>query len=146
MAPASEFLTIGQAATRTGLSVHTLRFYEKEGLFPAPVRRIAGQRMYSERDVEWLYLCTRLRASGMSLESIREYAALVRAGDSTVEERLSVLRRHREHVTAQIAELNHCLDLISHKVALYEERFAGESGDPLWNGAGLAKKQRPSLT
>jgi DNA-binding transcriptional MerR regulator len=125
-------LTIGQAAERTGLSVHTLRFYEKEGLFAMPVRRVGGQRVYGETELEWLYLCTRLRASGMPLDMIREYAALVRKGTATVEERLSLLRDHQKRVTAQIEELHHCLDLVSHKVAIYEEHLAGEGDDPLW--------------
>ncbi|MDL4813353.1 MerR family transcriptional regulator [Actinomadura opuntiae] len=125
-------LSIGQVAERTGLSVHTLRFYEKEGLFAMPVRRVGGQRVYGETELEWLHLCTRLRASGMPLDMIREYAALVRQGTSTVEARLSLLRDHRKRVTDQIEELNHCLDLISHKVAIYEKHLAGEGDDPLW--------------
>ncbi|WP_326640502.1 MerR family DNA-binding transcriptional regulator [Nonomuraea fuscirosea] len=53
--PSTSF-TVGQAAERTGLSVHTLRFYEKEGLFATPVRRVGGQRVYSENDLRRLHL------------------------------------------------------------------------------------------
>jgi DNA-binding transcriptional MerR regulator len=125
-------LSIGQVAERTGLSVHTLRFYEKEGLFAMPVRRAGGQRVYGEAELEWLYLCTRLRASGMPLPMIREYAALVREGTATVEARLSLLRGRQERVTAQIQELQGCLDLVSRKVAMYEEHLMAGGDDPLW--------------
>ncbi|MBO2465332.1 MerR family transcriptional regulator [Actinomadura violacea] len=125
-------LSIGQVAERTGLSVHTLRFYEKEGLFAMPVRRVGGQRVYGDAELDWLYLCTRLRASGMPLPLIREYAALVREGMTTVEARLSLLREHRERVAAQMEELQGCLDLVSRKVAMYEDHLAADGDDPLW--------------
>jgi DNA-binding transcriptional MerR regulator len=140
MAPA--LLSIGQAAEHTGLSVHTLRFYEKEGLFIHPVQRVNGRRVYSERDLEWLYLCTRLRASGMPLPAIRDYAALVREGVTTAQARLSLLRAHKERVTAQIEELNQCLTVISRKVAIYEDHLANGDPEPLWNASGLTKPKR----
>ncbi|MFJ9682170.1 MerR family transcriptional regulator [Streptomyces sp. NPDC101194] len=124
-------LTIGQVAERTGLSVHTLRFYEKEGLFALPVRRVRGNRVYGEKDLEWLHLCTRLRASGMPLPAIREYAALVREGPTTLQARLALLHTHQQRITTQIEELSSCSALISHKVALYEEQISGGGNDPL---------------
>ncbi|MFD0902204.1 MerR family transcriptional regulator [Actinomadura sediminis] len=133
--------SIGEAAERTGLSVHTLRFYEKEGVFLGPVRRVGGRRVYTQDDLDWLYLCIRLRASGMPLPLIRDYAALVREGDSTAPERLALMRRHRDRVIAQIDELNHCLALIAHKVALYEEHLTG--GDPLWTSSCAVREDEP---
>jgi DNA-binding transcriptional MerR regulator len=134
MAEVALSLSIGQVAERTGLSVHALRFYEHEGIFAAPVRRgPGGRRVYSEWDMEWLTLCTRLRASGMPLTAIRRYADLVRQGPGNEEDRLALLRRHQEHVTAQIGELTACLDLISFKVKLYEDRVAQDAADPLWS-------------
>ncbi len=115
-------LSIGQVAERTGLSVHTLRFYESEGVMVDPVRRDAGgRRLYSEDDVGWLTLCTILRASGMPLPALREYTELVRRGEGNEEERLTLLRRHQEDVVAQIRRLNECLDLIGYKVGVYED-------------------------
>jgi DNA-binding transcriptional MerR regulator len=109
------------------------------------VRRVGGQRVYSESDLQWLHLCTRLRASGMTLPAIREYAALVREGTQTVRARHSLLRRHRERITDQIQELHRRLDLVSHKVTMYEEHLAGERGDPLWTGTCLPEEQHPPL-
>jgi DNA-binding transcriptional MerR regulator len=126
-------LTIGQAAGRSGLSVHALRFYEREGLFPVPVRRDpGGRRVYTEWDLEWLELCTKLRGSGMPLPAIRRYADLVRAGTGNEKERLALLRQHEADVTGQIAALTGCLEVISFKVRLYEERLAQGGRDPIW--------------
>jgi DNA-binding transcriptional MerR regulator len=127
-------LSIGQVAERTGLSVHALRFYEREGILASPVRRgRGGHRMYTEQDLEWLDICISLRASGMPLTAIRQYAGLVRQGVGNEKERLSLLREHQQQVTAQIAELTRCLDLINHKVGVYEDRLAEGTAAGLWN-------------
>ncbi|MFI6522196.1 MerR family transcriptional regulator [Spirillospora sp. NPDC050679] len=116
-------LTIGEVAARTGLSVHTLRFYEREGVLANPVRRgPGGRRLYLEEDVHWLNLCVVLRASGMPLPEIRRYTELARR-EGTEPARLALLRAHRETVLAQIDELHRCLDLINHKVAVYEDHL-----------------------
>src|SRR6266536_2481266 len=65
-----------------------------------------GHRVYGEEDIEWLEICTNLRASGMPLVGIRRYAELVRQGPGNEQERLDLLREHRERVTAQIGELS----------------------------------------
>nr|WES10807.1 MerR family transcriptional regulator [Streptomyces sp.] len=127
-------LTIGQVAVRTGLSVHTLRFYEKEGLFALPVRRVRGNRVYGENDLAWLHLCTRLRASGMPLPAIREYAALVREGPTTLQARLALLHTHQQRIATRIEELSSCSALISRKVALYEDQISEGGKDPLLPG------------
>ncbi len=121
-------LSIGEVAERTGLSVHALRFYEREGILANPVRRAAGgRRLYSEDDVEWLRLCVLLRASGMPLPLIRRYTELVRQGAGNEQERLALLRQHEEQVVDQIAELNRCLDVIRYKVAKYEDYLTGQA-------------------
>jgi DNA-binding transcriptional MerR regulator len=118
-------LSIGEVAERTGLSVHALRFYERQGLLTKPVRRQPnGRRVYSEDDVDWLLACIKLRASGMPLATIRRYVELVRQGDGTEEDRLDVLRQHRQQLIGQIGELTECLDLISSKIRFYEGRLA----------------------
>ncbi|MFI7117875.1 MerR family transcriptional regulator [Amycolatopsis sp. NPDC049868] len=126
-------LAIGQVTERTGLSVHALRFYEKEGLLAAPVKRDAnGRRVYTENDVEWLLNCTKFRASGMPLAVIREFAALVRQGPGNEEKRLELLREHQNTVRDRIAELADCLELISRKVEVYEEHVARGTANELW--------------
>lgn len=132
MSEVQRSLSIGQVADHTGLSVHTLRFYEREGILAYPVRRgLGGRRVYSEGDLEWLAVCTRLRASGMPLSAIRRYADLVRQGTGNEEDRLAILRQHQDHVLAQIRALTDCLDVISHKVRVYEDHLAQGSADCL---------------
>ncbi|WP_328994185.1 MerR family transcriptional regulator [Kribbella sp. NBC_01245] len=115
-------LSIGEVAAQTGLSVHALRFYEREGILASPVRRnSSGRRVYSLHDVEWLNLCIILRASGMPLPAIRRYTELVRDGSGNEKDRLDLLRQHQEDVRAQIAKLTECLDLITFKVGIYED-------------------------
>jgi DNA-binding transcriptional MerR regulator len=132
MADRAEELSIGQVAERTGLSVHTLRLYEREGLLLTVVRRGAnGRRVYTEPDVEWLANCVKFRASGMPLATIRHLAELVRRGPGNEEQRLALLRSHQQQVVEQIAELNECLGLIRHKVETYEEHMSrGNARDP----------------
>ena len=127
-------LSIGQVAAATGLSVHALRFYEREGLLATPVYRDpGGRRVYSEWDLEWLELCIKLRESGMPLTAIRRYAELVRAGEGNEKDRLGLLRQHQERITGQLAALQAALEVISFKVALYQDRLAGgPAPDPLY--------------
>ena len=127
-------MSIGQVAERTGLSVHALRFYEREGILANPVERaLNGRRIYTEDDVVWLSMCITLRSSGMPLQAIREYASLVRQGSGNEKERLAILRQHQERVRAQMADLTESLDLISYKVKIYEERLAEGTADRLWS-------------
>ncbi|MEV4621406.1 MerR family transcriptional regulator [Asanoa sp. NPDC049573] len=125
-------LRIGEVARRTGLSVQTLRLYEREGLLAGEVHRDrAGRRIYTDWDVEWLTNCVKFRASGMPLATIARLAHLVRAGTGNEAERLALLREHQRRIAAQIAQLNDSLDLVDAKVATYERHLAaGAAGDP----------------
>lgn len=126
---ATRTLTIAEAAAATGLSAHTLRYYERDGLLLDAVERASsGHRRYTERDLGWLHLLMRLRATGMPIREIREYAELVRRGDGTEPERLALLRAHRDAVRAQLAEAAGHLAAIEMKIDLYAGRLgAGES-------------------
>ncbi|MEU2064891.1 MerR family transcriptional regulator [Streptomyces sp. NPDC013455] len=127
-------LSIGEVAERSGLSVHALRFYEREGLFANPVRRLSnGRRIYREQDLEWLAICTKLRSSGMPLAMIRQYIELVRQGPGNEHERLELLRRHESHVEAQIRDLQRTLDVVRRKVRIYEDHVVRGEADRLWN-------------
>ena len=115
-------LSIGEVAERTGLSVHALRFYEREGLLASPIQRDpGGRRVYDEDDVGWLTVCVVLRGSAMPLPEIRRYTELVRAGEGNETERLDLLREHRRRVLDQMDQLRKCLDLINYKVGVYED-------------------------
>jgi DNA-binding transcriptional MerR regulator len=114
-------LTIAQAAAQTGLTAHTLRYYERDGLMLASVdRSTSGHRRYSEHDLTWIELITRLRSTGMPIRDVRRYAALVRDGSGNEAERLALLKAHRERVEAQLAEVTSHLRAIDHKIGIYE--------------------------
>jgi DNA-binding transcriptional MerR regulator len=118
-------LTIAEAAAQTGLTTHTLRYYERDGLMLRSVERAAsGHRRYSERDLTWIQLITRLRATGMPIRDVRRYAALVRDGDGNERERLDLLLAHRAVVEQQLAEVTAHLRAIDHKIAIYENKVS----------------------
>ena len=117
-------LTIAEVAEQTGLTAHTLRYYERAGLLLEVGRDASsGHRRYSERDIEWITLCTRLRATGMPIRRIREYADLVRAGEGNEEERLGILEAHRQDVLDNMRELETSLERIDYKVNLYRSKL-----------------------
>lgn len=130
----TQTFTIGQAAKCTGLSIHTLRFYERENLLVSNVTRTSsGRRRYTQTDIEWLAICVRLRESGMPLAQLAEFAALVRQGPGNEAQRLELLRKHETHVRAQLANLQHCLDVIEMKVAIYKTQVEDSSAHGLWD-------------
>ena len=112
-------LTVGEAAAKVGLSVHTLRWYEHEGLVTPVGRDAVGRRRYSPNDLDWLQLLTCLRGTGMPVREMRRYAELARTGPATVEERLHLFEEHRERVLARIADLQRDLDAINVKIGIY---------------------------
>ncbi|SNY73515.1 MerR family transcriptional regulator [Paractinoplanes atraurantiacus] len=114
-------LTVGEVADRVGLTVHTLRWYEQEGLVDPVERDTAGHRRYSEADLGWLDLLIRLRTTGMPVRDMRRYADMVRAGDDTVGDRLRLFVEHKERVLARIAELQADLAVLDAKIAIYGE-------------------------
>jgi DNA-binding transcriptional MerR regulator len=118
-------LSIGEVAERLSLSVHALRFYEREGLMAEPIRRdTGGRRVYTEDDIGWLEVCLILRGSGMPLPAIRRYTELVREGAGNERERRDLLAGHREDVLAQITALHRSLDLINFKIGVYDDLLA----------------------
>lgn len=126
-------LSIAEAARRTGVSVHTLRYYERAGLVVTAVdRTVGGRRRYHQLDLDWIVICTRLRATGMPIKAIRRYAQLVSAGPGNEQERLALLEAHRADVTAKLAEIQENLELIDHKIGVYRGRLAAGDADQLW--------------
>jgi DNA-binding transcriptional MerR regulator len=115
-------LSISQAADRTGLSTHTLRYYEREGLMIGSVDRASSShRRYTDTDLVWVDFLTKLRSTAMPISKVREYVDLVRLGDGSTQARLALLVAHRETVLAQLAEMTQSLAAIDHKIALYRE-------------------------
>jgi DNA-binding transcriptional MerR regulator len=115
-------LSISQAAERTGLSTHALRYYEREGLMLGGVDRASStHRRYTEADIVWVEFLTKLRSTAMPISKVREYVDLVRLGDISTPDRLALLIAHRESVIAQLDEMTQSLRAIDHKIALYRK-------------------------
>ncbi|WP_079249503.1 MerR family transcriptional regulator [Streptomyces sp. IMTB 2501] len=126
-------LTIAEAARRTGVSVHTLRYYERAGLVISPVDRTSGgRRRYRELDLKWITICTKLRATGMPIRGIREYAELVAAGSGNEAERLALLEAHRAEILTRLAEIQENLKMIDRKIEVYRGSLAAGEADQLW--------------
>ncbi|WP_328945910.1 MerR family transcriptional regulator [Streptomyces sp. NBC_00250] len=127
-------LPIGKVAEMTGMSVHALRFFEREGLFLREIPRSGGgQRIYGRADVEWLVLCGRLRDSDMPIATIRRFAELVRSGPGNEPDRLALLREHEDTVRARIAALTENLDVIHGKVVTYERHLRDGTAAGVWS-------------
>jgi DNA-binding transcriptional MerR regulator len=114
-------LSVREAADRVGLSPHTLRWYEQEGLVAPVGRDSVGRRRYTEEDLNWLMLLTKLRRTGMAVRDMRRYAELARQGPRTIGERVRLFEQHRERVLDRIAELQRDLDAINHKIGIYRK-------------------------
>ncbi|SEL43106.1 DNA-binding transcriptional regulator, MerR family [Streptacidiphilus jiangxiensis] len=111
-------------AETTGLSVDTLRWYEREGLFPRVERDPNRRRRYTARHVRLLQMLVRLRRTGMPTKEVRQFSRLLGEGPSTHPERLAMLAAHRDRIVAQLAELQGDLAVLDEKVALYRQLIA----------------------
>ncbi|SFH96342.1 DNA-binding transcriptional regulator, MerR family [Collimonas sp. OK307] len=116
-------ITIQQAATATGLSIHTLRYYEKIGLIDPVPRQSNQHRMYRQEDLIWIGFLLRLRATGMSIQEMLRYAELRRLGEQigSVSERKVMLEQHTVALEAELLELQETLVILRDKVALYAD-------------------------
>jgi DNA-binding transcriptional MerR regulator len=112
-------VTVSEAAAKVGLTVHTLRWYEQEGLVEPVGRDTAGRRRYGQGELDWLVLLTKLRSTGMPVRDMRRYAELARLGDGTVGDRLRLFIEHRERVLQRIEELQRDLEMIEYKIEIY---------------------------
>ncbi|WBU65500.1 MerR family transcriptional regulator [Paracoccus aerodenitrificans] len=114
-------MKIGEVAKRTGLSIDTLRFYEKIGLIDQPLRDGAGRRDYGADMLEWIAFLGRLNATGMKQADRVRYADLRRKGDATLAMRRDMIEAHRRQVVQQIAMLTDSLDFLDAKIETYRD-------------------------
>ena len=119
-------LGIGEVATQLGVSVHTLRYYERAGLLDVPRAGPIGTRRYSGREVEILRFLLALRTTGMRVALMRRYVELARQGEATETERRALLVQHREEVLSKIKALKTDLGAIERKIEWYDRQVAKE--------------------
>ena len=121
--------TVGEMAKLLNIPGSTLRYYDKEGLLPFVERSSGGIRMFQEKDYEWLKVISCLKKAGMSLKDIREYINLAMQGDDTIDERLALFEKQRKNLEAQMAELQHTMDVLNFKCWFYETAKAAGTVD-----------------
>ena len=114
-------LTIQEVAKATGLTTHTLRYYERIGLIHPINREENTRRCYTADDVGWIDFLLKLRATGMSIRDMQRYAELQRRGDETLPERVEMLKSLRDKVEAHMEEMNEHLKLIYYKIDYYQK-------------------------
>jgi DNA-binding transcriptional MerR regulator len=114
-------MRIQEAAEKSGLSCHTLRYYEKQGLiYPIP-RDTSGHRLYRERDIRWLYFVQCLKSTKMPLKDIRAYAMRLNGSDHQAEYLLHILTQHKTRLKQQKANIDECLEHVDWKINHYTE-------------------------
>ncbi len=114
------FYTVNDVAKRTKLSVHTIRYYAKEGLIPNIERSERGIRMFKESDLEWFFLIDCMKKTGMSIKDIKAFSDLYKQGDSTIDQRLDMFIQRRRDLEKQIDEMQEILDIVKYKLWYYQ--------------------------
>lgn len=116
-------MTIAQAASATGLSVHTLRYYERIGLLDPIERRDNSHRRFTQEDLNWIAFLQKLKATGLPVRAMLRYAELRRLGNTveSVAERKAMLQTHTLCIQHTLAELQSNLQVLQYKIAMYEE-------------------------
>lgn len=123
-------MKIGEVAARTGLSIDTLRFYERIGLIQRPARDAGGRRDYDAEVLEWIAFLGLLNATGMRQADRVRYAALRKQGDATLGQRRAMIEAHRAEVAARIEMLTGTLGFLDDKIAIYRQRESDHDRPP----------------
>ena len=113
-------MKIAEVSEQYGLSVDTLRYYERVGLIPPVNRSESGIRDYSELDLRRVDFIKCMRSAGLPIEVLIEYVALVQQGDQTIEARREILKEQRELLVTRMNEMQKTLDILDHKIEVYE--------------------------
>lgn len=114
-------MKIAEVSERYGLSADTLRYYERVGLIPPVNRNDGGIRDYNELDLRRVDFIKCMRGAGLPVEVLIEYMELVQQGDSTIEARKEILIEQRDLVAARLADMQKTLDLLNHKIEVYDQ-------------------------
>lgn len=111
---------IGEFSQMVGMSIDTLRYYEKEGLI-VPERDKANRRLYTDHDVKWIDFIKRLKKTGMPIRNIKSYAKLRYQGNSTIDQRLKLLYDQRHKLEADQVELQEHINFLDTKIETYHK-------------------------
>lgn len=116
-------MKIQEVSEKYSLSADTLRYYERAGLIPPVTRTLSGIRDYSELDMRRVEFIKCMRSAGLPIEVLIDYVTLVQKGDSTIEARKDILKEQREQLLARMEEMQKTLDILNHKIEVYEKNI-----------------------
>ena len=114
-------MKIAEVSERYGLSLDTLRYYERIGLIPLVNRNESGIRDYNELDLRRVEFIKCMRSAGLPVEVLIDYVALVQQGDKTIEARKEILIEQRKLLVDRMNEMQKTLDILDHKIEVYEK-------------------------
>ena len=135
--------SIGQVAQKIGLTTHTLRYYDKEGLLPFVRKNSAGLRVFSEEDLDWLVIIECLKGTGMQLKDIKQYIDWCQEGDKTISQRLEMFKHQKQKLEEQQKLLRQYMEKIDYKIAYYSEAAQkGSISEAQKNQCLAAEKER----
>jgi DNA-binding transcriptional MerR regulator len=118
-------VNIREFAEHTGLTAHTLRYYERAGLMGDVARDENGHRVYGPQDSQWVSFLHHLRETGMSIREMERYCALRAEGESTLAQRLALLERHAEQLAQHLREQHEHLAKLRETMGAYQARLQG---------------------
>ena len=122
--------SIGQVAEMFGLPISTLRYYDKQGLFPN-MERVSGIRKFSEAEIEALRVIECLKKAGMEIKDIQQFMDWCVEGPDTYPQRKAMFEAQRMHMEAELEQMNRTLDMLKFKCWYYEQAIKDGSEDRL---------------
>lgn len=113
--------TISQMAKQLGIPASTIRYYDKEGLLPFIERTPGGNRIFQDKDIEWLQLIQCMKKANMPLKDIRSYIQLAKEGNDTLQARKEIFEHQREVLAGQMKDLEHTMEVVNYKCWYYDK-------------------------
>jgi len=127
-------MKISEVSEKCCISIDTLRYYERIGLIPPVNRNESGIRDYGELDVRRVEFIKCMRGAGLPIETLIEYYGLVQQGDQTIEARKAILKKQREQLVVKMAEIQKTLDMVNHKLKVYEDTVVKKEKEIIQTG------------
>ena len=118
------YYSIGEVANTTGIAISTLRYYDREGMFPNIERRGGGIRVFSDAEIETIKIIECLKTSGLSIKDITQFLHWCQEGDSSLQKRRDMFHERLEAVKKQMEELQKTMDIIKYKCWYYDTALA----------------------
>lgn len=137
--------TISEAAEKSGIGPHTIRFYDRQGLLPFMIREPGGTRNFSDLDMECLEIIRMLKETGMKIKEIKKYLDLCVIGDAALEERLLFMQTHKKEVERQISEYQKYMEVIEYKLWYYQTAIKAGTEyihDEYYNKFGISSREK----